>query len=100
MKIFTMVFCLFIACTAHAAVELSTMPCAGGGVVIINDNVISVIECAGQPVMKTQKTLNTKSGSSRVESQVEEWTYVVNGWVYSILIIDGAVASILDMGEK
>jgi len=97
---FIFIICLLIAGIASASVEVSNMPCQDGGIIIVGDSTISVIERAGQPIMKSQKTLNTRSGSSRVESQVEEWAYVVNGWVFTLWIIDGAVARILDMGEK
>ena len=68
----------------------------------VGDSKLKVMECMGEPDYVDKALKRSMYGKQKVEIEtgIETWFYRIDGWVYSIKIMNGRVAMINDLGRE
>lgn len=87
-----------LAVCAHA----DSLKCLDGNDLLLDrDSVVKVVECLGQPLYKDVKYEVSRDRDGTItKTPVEQWYYSINGWSYAVVIKNGRVISITDLGRN
>jgi len=102
MKKITLTFILVLCLSVFAYADRDTLRCPSGRAFVhIGDGKISVSKCMGEPAYKDSSIIRYRTDNGAIaEGNMDSWSYVISGWEYQIVFLNGKVSKIEKLGRE